>query len=135
MALKNKIEIMILGIAALLTFIGIYLAFLYAPTHPLMGDVQRIFYFHVASAWVSYLAFGVTLIGSLLYLKTKTMKFFEDNLDPANFIRIHRSHIVRIDKIKNIELLEKESYRLTLANGSSCPVSKSGYAKLKEILN
>jgi len=69
------------------------------------------------------------------YLKTKTLKFFEDNLDPANFIRIHRSHIVRIDLIKNIELLEKESYRLTLANGTSCPVSKSGYAKLKEILN
>lgn len=69
------------------------------------------------------------------YLKTKTMKFFEDNLDPVNFIRIHRSHIVRIDLIKNIELLEKESYRLTLANGTNCPVSKSGYAKLKEILN
>ena len=75
MALKNKIEILILGIAALLTFIGIYLAFLYAPTHPLMGDVQRIFYFHVASAWVSYLAFGITLVGSLLYLKTKSMKW------------------------------------------------------------
>jgi len=41
------------------------------------------------------------------YLKTKTMKFFEENLDPAEFMRIHRSHIVRIDKIKNIELLEK----------------------------
>lgn len=69
------------------------------------------------------------------YLKTKTMKFFEDNLDPANFIRVHRSHIVRIDKIKNIELLDKESYRLTLANDTNCPVSKAGYAKLKEILN
>jgi len=69
------------------------------------------------------------------FLKTKTMKFFEDNLDPANFIRIHRSHIIKIDLIKNIELLEKESYRLTLSNATSCPVSKSGYAKLKEILN
>jgi two-component system LytT family response regulator len=69
------------------------------------------------------------------YLKTKTMKFFEENLDPAEFMRIHRSHIIRIDKIKNIELLEKESYRVTLENGTACPVSKSGYAKLKEILN
>lgn len=69
------------------------------------------------------------------YLKTKTMKFFEENLDPAEFIRIHRSHIVRIDKIKNLELLEKESYRVTLENGTTCPVSKSGYARLKEILN
>jgi heme exporter protein C len=40
-----------------------------------MGDVQRIFYFHVASAWVSYLAFGITFIGSLLYLKTKKMSW------------------------------------------------------------
>ena len=63
------------------------------------------------------------------------MKYFEENLDPAEFMRVHRSHIVRIDQIKNIELLEKESYKLTLADGTSCPVSKSGYARLKEILN
>jgi two-component system LytT family response regulator len=69
------------------------------------------------------------------FLKTKTMKFFEDNLDPSEFVRVHRSHIVKIDRIKNIELLEKESYKVTLSNGTTCPVSKSGYAKLKEILN
>jgi two-component system LytT family response regulator len=69
------------------------------------------------------------------FLKTKTMKFFEENLDPEEFMRIHRSHIIRIDKIKNIELLEKESYRVTLENGTACPVSKSGYSKLKQILN
>ncbi|MCK4757319.1 MAG: cytochrome c biogenesis protein CcsA [Thermoplasmata archaeon] len=40
-----------------------------------MGDVQRIFYFHVASAWVAYLAFIITFIGSLAYLKTNKMKY------------------------------------------------------------
>lgn len=61
--------------SAILTFTGLYLAFLWAPTHDTMGDVQRIFYFHVASAWVAYLAFIITFIGSLLYLKTNKMKF------------------------------------------------------------
>jgi len=40
-----------------------------------MGDVQRIFYFHVAHAWVSYVAFMVTLVTSLMYLKTKKLKY------------------------------------------------------------
>ena len=73
--MRSKIEIRIitLGSAAILGILGLYLAFIYAPPHESMGDVQRIFYFHVASAWVSYLAFGITLIGSLLYLKTKKM--------------------------------------------------------------
>ncbi len=61
--------------AAILTFTGLYLAFLWAPAHETMGDVQRIFYFHVASAWVAYLAFIITFISSILYLKTEDMKY------------------------------------------------------------
>ena len=75
MTRKNIITIIMLLASAALTFVGLYMAFLWAPTHDTMGDVQRIFYFHVASAWVSYLAFGTTLLGSLLYLKTNNMKF------------------------------------------------------------
>lgn len=75
MGKKITIRTILLGIAAVLTFIGIYLAFIYAPTHTRMGDVQRIFYFHVASAWVSYLAFGITFIGSVFYLKSKKMSW------------------------------------------------------------
>ncbi len=68
------------------------------------------------------------------YLKQKTMKFFEDNLEPEHFIRLHRSYIVRITFIKQVELFEKESYRVILQDSSAIPVSKSGYSKLKEIL-
>lgn len=39
--------------------------FLYAPTERVQGDVQRIFYFHVPLAWVSYLAFFVVFIASI----------------------------------------------------------------------
>lgn len=39
--------------------------FLYAPTERVQGDVQRIFYFHVPMAWVSYLAFFVVFVASI----------------------------------------------------------------------
>ena len=67
------------------------------------------------------------------FLKQKTMKFFEDHLNPDEFIRIHRSYIVRLTEVKQIELIEKESYRVLLAGGKLLPVSKSGYSRLKEI--
>lgn len=69
------------------------------------------------------------------FLKQKTMKFFEENLNPNDFLRIHRSYIVKIDQIKEMEMFEKESYKVTLANGKKLPVSKSGYSKVKELLN
>ena len=69
------------------------------------------------------------------FLKQKTMRYFEENLDPADFLRIHRSYFAKITQIKQIELFEKDSYRVILHEGTKLPVSKSGYAKLKEILN
>ncbi|PJB00317.1 MAG: DNA-binding response regulator, partial [Ignavibacteria bacterium CG_4_9_14_3_um_filter_36_18] len=51
-----------------------------------------------------------------------------------NFIRIHRSYIAAVDEIKNLELFEKESYRITLKDAKQLPVSKNGYEKLREIL-
>ncbi len=68
------------------------------------------------------------------FLKQKTMKYFEENLDPKNFPRIHRSYIVKLSLIKQIELLEKESYQVLLNDGKKLPVSKSGYQNLKEII-
>lgn len=68
------------------------------------------------------------------FLKQKTMKYFEENLDPVLFIRIHRSYFVKTDNIKQIELFEKDSYRVILQSGEKLPVSKSGYQKLREII-
>jgi len=69
------------------------------------------------------------------HLKQKTMKFYEDKLDPAEFLRIHRSYIVNTGMIKNIELFEKDSYRVLLKNNTSLPVSKNGIKKLKQFIN
>ncbi len=68
------------------------------------------------------------------FLKQKTMKYFEENLDPNVFLRIHRSFIVSLTNIKQIELLEKESYQVILQDGKKLPVSKSGYQKVKELI-
>ena len=68
------------------------------------------------------------------FLKQKTMKYFEENLNPSDFIRIHRSYFVKLTLIKQIELFEKESYRVLLQDGTKLPVSKSGYQNLKEII-
>ncbi len=67
-------------------------------------------------------------------LKKKTMKFFEQHLDSKEFVRIHRSHIIRISFIRQIELFGKESYKVTLKDGTRLPVSKSGHARLKQML-
>jgi two-component system LytT family response regulator len=69
------------------------------------------------------------------YLKQQTMKVFEELLDPLQFVRIHRSYIVNIDLILQIEPFEKESYCAVLKNNSRLPISKSGYIKLKQNLH
>ncbi len=47
---------------------SMYLGLIYAPPEKVMGDSQRIMYFHVAAAWNGFLAFGVVLVAAILYL-------------------------------------------------------------------
>ena len=51
--------------------ISIYLIFMYAPTEATMGEVQRIFYFHVSLAWISFLAIFVVFIYSVRFLVSR----------------------------------------------------------------
>lgn len=69
------------------------------------------------------------------FLKQKTMKFFEDHLNPKDFVRVHRSYIIRIDKINRIEPYEKSTSLIILKDGRHIPVSRSGLSKLKGILD
>lgn len=69
------------------------------------------------------------------FLKKRTMKFFEENLPQNEFVRIHRSYIARIEKIKKLEKFDKDNYHLLLIDNSKLPVSRSGYNLLKSILN
>lgn len=66
----------ILGAVTLASIlVALYLVFVWAPTEKVMGDVQRIFYFHVPSAWVAFVAFFVVFIGSVVYLRTGSRKW------------------------------------------------------------
>jgi two-component system, LytTR family, response regulator len=68
------------------------------------------------------------------FLKQNTMKYFESALDPTHFVRIHRSYIVRIEEINEIQQYEKESYIVKLQDNTTLKVSKNGYKNLRETL-
>ena len=68
-------------------------------------------------------------------LKQQTMKYFEDNLPNSDFVRIHRSYIVKVEEIKRIEPYGKDNYVAILKSEDKLPVSRSGYKHLKEELN
>lgn len=69
------------------------------------------------------------------YMKQKTMKYLESALNPKNFVRIHRSYIVKVEEINEIQQYEKESYIVILHDKTKLKVSKTGYKNLKDILN
>jgi two-component system LytT family response regulator len=69
-----------------------------------------------------------------VFLKKKTMQFFEDSLPQQQFIRTHRSYLINAQLITRIDPHEKDSHLVLLSTGVRLPVSKSGYAKLKEVL-
>lgn len=66
-----------------------------------------------------------------MFLKKKTMSFYESSLDPREFTRVHRSYILQISQLTRIEPLEKDSYIAWLKSGAKIPLSKSGFIKLK----
>jgi len=68
------------------------------------------------------------------YLKDQTLAAVEATLDPARFVRIHRSFILNIDRISKVELYAKDSRMAILRDGTRLPVSRAGYARLSQLL-
>ena len=71
--MKTPVLIAIAVVVALLAF-GLYQGLVVAPTEQTMGDVQRIFYYHVPSAWTCFILFFVNFVASIWYLFTRTSK-------------------------------------------------------------
>ncbi len=90
--------------------------------------VNQIHYLEAADDYVKI----VTADGT--FLKKRTMAFFEQSLSIYHFVRVHRSYIVNTQLITRIDVHEKDSHLLLLSTGAKLPVSKAGYAKLKEVL-
>ncbi|HUB80668.1 MAG TPA: LytTR family DNA-binding domain-containing protein [Bryobacteraceae bacterium] len=68
------------------------------------------------------------------YLKQQPIASVEALLDPARFVRIHRSVIVNLERVARIEPYGKESRLAILTDGARLPVSRSGYARLLEAM-
>jgi two-component system LytT family response regulator len=68
------------------------------------------------------------------YLKQQTISSLEERLDPARFLRVHRSVIVNLERVERIEPYTKDSRVAILNDGTRLPVSRAGYARLKELL-
>jgi two-component system, LytTR family, response regulator len=68
------------------------------------------------------------------YLKDQTLSAVEGTLDPARFVRIHRSFVLNIDRIAKVELYAKDSRMAILRDGTRLPVSRAGYARLSQLL-
>ena len=68
------------------------------------------------------------------YLKDQTLAAVEATLDPARFVRIHRSFILNVDRIAKVELYAKDSRMAILRDGTRLPVSRAGYARLSQLL-
>jgi len=68
------------------------------------------------------------------YLKQQPIAALEATLDPARFVRIHRSAIVNLERLARIEPYGKDSRIAILSDGARLPVSRSGYARLLEAM-
>jgi two-component system, LytTR family, response regulator len=68
------------------------------------------------------------------HLKQQTISSLEGTLDPTRFLRIHRSYIVNLEKVTKVEPYSKDNHVVVLSNGTQLPVSRSGYARLREFL-
>ncbi len=66
---------LLLLFSVILMVAALYMVFVYVPTDRDMGIVQRIFYFHVPSAWVAFLAFFLTFLGGIQYLRNREKKW------------------------------------------------------------
>jgi len=90
--------------------------------------VEDVFYLEAADDYVKI----HTKEGA--FLKNKTMNHFEHSLDKNLFVRTHRSCIVNIQQITRIDPYEKDNHIAILKSGGRVSVSKTGYAKLKQVL-
>ncbi len=73
---SKPIALTVLDIVAIVSLgVAAYFALVFAPTEVTMGQVQRVFYFHVGTAWVGMIGFILAAIAGVVYLVTKDVKW------------------------------------------------------------
>ena len=90
--------------------------------------VAKIDYFESQDDYVSL------KVGDKTLLKEQTLSELEQLLDPGRFVRIHRRYLLNVARLAKIEQSVTDSRVAVLQDGTEIPISRSGYAKLREIL-
>jgi two-component system LytT family response regulator len=73
-------------------------------------------------------------VAGATHRKQQTLAELEGQLDPRGFVRAHRSIILNVARVKAFELYAKDSRVAVLADGAKVPVSRTGYARLRQLL-
>jgi two-component system LytT family response regulator len=68
------------------------------------------------------------------HLKQQTLAELESALDPKRFVRIHRSYLLNLDRLARLESEGKDTRVAVLRDGTRLPLSRSGYARLRQLL-
>ena len=68
------------------------------------------------------------------YLHRGTLKALEAQLDPASFVRVHRSALVRIDRIAEIHAAGHGDGTLMLRDGTTVPLSRTWRERVRRAL-
>jgi two-component system LytT family response regulator len=68
------------------------------------------------------------------HLKTQSLTDLEGRLDPALFVRVHRSWIISLAHLKNIERLAKDSFVAVMHSGQQVPISRAGHERIRALL-
>lgn len=73
--------------------------------------------------------------GGKSYLKQQTITSLAEALDPARFVRVHRSFIVNLERVTKIEPYTRDTRLAILTGGAQVPVSRAGFVRLKELMD
>ncbi|NLH12132.1 MAG: LytTR family transcriptional regulator [Holophagae bacterium] len=66
--------------------------------------------------------------------KTSTLQEVAERLDPRRFVRVHRCFVLNLASISGLETYAKDSRLAVLRDGSKVPVSRAGYARLRQLM-
>ena len=69
------------------------------------------------------------------YLKTQSLAELATQLDPAQFVRVHRSYLLNLEFLQSLERATKDNSVAVLRNGQHIPVSRSGYERLGGLID
>jgi two-component system LytT family response regulator len=90
--------------------------------------VQRIDYIEAQDDYVHVFARGAK------HVKQQTLGELEQLLDPARFVRVHRSYIVNLESLDRVEPYAKDSRVAVMKDGTRVPISRTGYERLRALL-